>query len=91
MLNGKEKLREKELHFVYAELLKHVKKPSLYLGRLRKFSIEVYKVVSKECSEFLNVVFRHRVWSGSDLSRDVASELIPSKWIQDLLPHESLP
>ena len=59
-----EKLQERALRFVYndstssyTDLLQRANKPSLYLGRLRKLSIEVYKIVSKECPEFLNDMF----------------------------------
>ena len=59
-----EKIQERALRFVYndhtssyAELLTHAKRPSLYLSRLRKLSIEVYKIVSKECPDFLHDMF----------------------------------
>ena len=41
----------------YATLLQHAKKPSLYLSRLRKLSLEVHKILTHQSPSFLNDLF----------------------------------
>ena len=72
-----EKIQERALRFVYneptlsyAELLSRAKKPSLYLHRLRKLSIEVYKILSGECPGFLNHMYVRK-----DLSYNLRDEI----------------
>ena len=59
-----EKIQERALRFVcndftssYANLLLCVDKPSLYLSRLRKLSIEVFKITSNDCPPFISDLF----------------------------------
>ena len=59
-----EKIQERALRFVYndslssyATLLQHAKKPSLYLSRLRKLSLEVHKILTHQSPSFLNDLF----------------------------------
>ena len=59
-----EKVQERALRFVfndhvssYSSLLQKAKKPSLYLNRLRKLSIEVHKVLNQVSPSFLNELY----------------------------------
>ena len=58
------KIQERALRFVfndssssYSNLLQRAKKSSLFLSRLRKLSIEVYKILAQESPSFLNNLF----------------------------------
>ena len=62
--NKMERIQERALRFVlndhnssYYDLLQRAHKPSLYLGRLRKLSIEVYKIITHNGPNFLESLF----------------------------------
>ena len=62
--NKMEKIQERALRFVlndhnssYSDLLQRANKPSLYLSRLRKLSIEVYKIITHNGPNFLESLF----------------------------------
>ena len=62
--NKMEKIQERALRFVlndhnstYSDLLQRANKPSLYLSRLRKLSIEVYKIITHNGPIFLESLF----------------------------------
>ena len=62
-----EKLQERALCFVsndhvstYSNLLQRAKMPSLYLSRLRKLSIEVYKILTQNSQNFLTDLFERK-------------------------------
>ena len=62
-----EQIQERALLFVlndytspYSNILYQARKSSLYLNRLRKLSIEIYKITMKDCPTFLSDLFTRK-------------------------------